>query len=86
MTENNIQFVEVFIQENKKKVQKFLSKNNHQQPDVVIIDQGAIARALNIYLIPRLVLIDKDFQVYRDGDPLPSNILKQELQKMLTEK
>ena len=86
MTENNIQFVEVFIQENKKKVQKFLNKNNHQRPDVVIIDQGAIARGLNVYLIPRLVLIDKDFVVHRDGDPLSSDVLKQELLEMIVEK
>ena len=85
MTENDIQFVEVFIQENKKKVRKYFSKKDLQLPDVVIIDNGKIARALNIYLIPRVLLIDKDFQVYRDGDPLPGDVLKQELQKMLTE-
>lgn len=85
MTENGIQFVEVFIQENKKKVRKYFSKKELQLPDVVIIDNGKIARALNIYLIPRVLLIDKDFQVYRDGDPLPSDVLKQELQKMLAE-
>ena len=86
MTENNIQFVEVFIQEKKKKIQTFLNKNNHQQPDVVIMDQGAIARGLNVYLIPRLVLIDKDFIVYRDGDPLSSDVLKRELLEMMLEK
>ena len=83
---NQIKFIEVFIQENAKKVRTFLDKNDHQLPDIVIIDQGKIARALNIYLIPRIILINKDFQVYRDGDPLPSDALKQELLEMLTEK
>ncbi|MDX2479852.1 MAG: TlpA disulfide reductase family protein [Desulfuromusa sp.] len=86
MTENEIQFVDVFIQENEKKVRKYFSGDGHQIPDVVIIDQGEIARALNIYLIPRVILIDKDFQVYRDSDPLPSDVLKQELEKMLIQK
>jgi len=86
LTENDIQYIEIFIQESNKKVQKFLDKNNHEDPDVVIIDQGAIARDLNIYLIPRLIIVDKDFVVYRDGDPLPSNALKHELLEMLTEK
>jgi thiol-disulfide isomerase/thioredoxin len=86
MAENKIKFVEVFIQENEKKVRKYFSKNGHQIPDVVIIDQGKIARALNIYLIPRVILIDKDFQVYRDSDPLPGDVLKQELLKMVSVK
>jgi thiol-disulfide isomerase/thioredoxin len=86
MAENQIQFVEVFVQESEKKVRKYFSKKGYQIPDVVIIDQGKIARALNIYLIPRVILIDKNLQVYRDSDPLPSDVLKQELQKMLTEK
>jgi hypothetical protein len=49
------------------------------------MDQGKIASALNIYLIPRLILIDKNLRVYRDSDPLPRSLLKQELQKMVEE-
>lgn len=85
MAENGIQFVEVFIQEKNKRVRKYFSKKGIQLPDTVIIDNGEIARALNIYLIPRVLLIDKYFQIYRDGDPLRSDVLKQELLKMLME-
>lgn len=84
LTEHDVQYIEVFVQEQAKNVEQFFSKKNHQQPDVVILDQGNIARALNLYLIPRLLLIDKNFKVYRDGDPLMAEDLKQELQKMLT--
>lgn len=85
ITENEIQFVEVFIQESPKTVIKMFSKNGHHNPDVIIMDKGKIASKLNIYLIPRIILIDSGFNVYRDGDPLPSDALKQELQKMLME-
>ncbi|MCF6267893.1 MAG: TlpA family protein disulfide reductase [Desulfuromusa sp.] len=84
LVENKIKFVEVFIQESPKTVIKMFSKNGHHSPDVIIMDKGKIASKLNIYLIPRIILIDRDFNIYRDGDPLPSAALKQELQKMLT--
>lgn len=86
LTENDIQYIEVFIQENQKKVQNFLGKNNHLHPDIVILDQGKIANALNVYLIPRVILIDENLHIYRDSDPLSSAALQQELQKMLTKK
>ena len=84
-TENKIKFVEVFIQENPKTVLKNFSKTGHNSPDVILMDQGQIASKLNIYLIPRIILIDKNFNVYRDGEPIAKEALKQELQKMLTE-
>ena len=86
LTENDIKYIEIFIQESKNKVQKFLDRNGHQRPDVVILDQGAIAKDLNIYQIPRLIFINKDYAVYRDGAPLRSNALQHELLQMLTEK
>jgi len=85
IVENEIKFVEVFIQESPKTVIKNFSKSGHHNPDVIIMDQGKIAGKLNIYLIPRIILIDKDFNIYRDGEPLPKEALKQELQNMLTE-
>ena len=86
LTKNNIKYIEVFVQESKSKVQKFLDRNGHQRPDVVILDQGAIAKDLSIYQIPRLIFINKNFTVYRDGAPLRSNALQHELLEMLTEK
>ncbi len=86
MTEQNIQFVDVFIQENEKKVRQYFKKGEYQLPDVTVLDYGDISGTLNIYLIPRLLLIDSNFLVYRDGDTLPSAALKKELQGMLTEK
>lgn len=84
LTEQGIRYIEVFVQEQTKTVRQFFNNDRHQLPDVVILDQGGIARELNVYLIPRLLLIDKNFNVYRDGDPLMAEDLKQELQKMLT--
>ena len=80
--ESGIQYVEVFVQQQADTVNRYFDSKEHR-PDVILLDQGAIARALNIYLIPRLILIDRDFTVYRDGDPLYAEDLKKELQQML---
>ncbi len=86
MIENKIKLVEIFINEGEGTIRKFLGKHGHQLPDVVLTDRGKIGRALNVYIIPRVILIDKDFRVYRDADPLPSYLLKQELVNMLAGK
>ncbi len=82
MIDNGIRFIEVFIQERPQTIRNYLDKANHKRPDIVVIDQGTIADKLNIYLIPRLILIDKNLTVYRDSDPLPRDLLKQELKNM----
>ena len=84
--QHDIAYIEVFVQESEKKVRSFFTRANHRPPEQVVLDQGAIARALNIYVIPRLILIDSGYRVFRDGDPLASTALKQELEQMLTEK
>jgi len=86
MLENDIKFVEVFIQESPSTVNSYLTRSDHKRPDVVILDDGNIAKALAVYQIPRIMLINSDMQVFSDGGPMMSDLLKQRLQKMLTEK
>jgi len=83
MAENEVQFVEVFIQESAKKVNKYFTKKGFQLPDQTILDDGDISKRLNIYVIPRLILIDRDHKVYRDGDTISSKNLKKKLEQML---
>lgn len=86
ISDNNISYVEIFIQETADKVQNYFDNSDYLRPDSIILDQGNITRALNIYLIPRLILVDRNFKVFRDGNPLMSGSLKSQLKKMLTEK
>lgn len=83
---HDIEYIEIFVQEREKTVRSFINRSGHHKPDQVVLDQGRIARALNIYAIPRLILIDGDYRVFRDGDPLSSGQLQQQLEKMLTKK
>jgi thiol-disulfide isomerase/thioredoxin len=83
LSENDVQYVEVFIRQNAAAVKNFFTAKEFEKPDVVLLDQGTIARVLNVYVIPRVLLIDRDFRVYRDGQPLPAAELQNELRAML---
>ena len=83
LAEQGIKYVEVFVNESEAKVRKYLSKGSHQSPDLVLLDKKIISRALNVRMIPRVILIDKNFKVYQDGPPLSSAHLQQELLRMV---
>ena len=85
MGENGVHYVEVFIQESSKKVKQYFSDRSYQLPDTSILDNGDISKKLNVYLIPRIILIDRDFKVYRDGDTISKKNLKKQLQAILAE-
>ena len=68
------------------KVEKYFSENGYHLPETVILDDGDIAEQLNIYLIPRIILIDREFNIYRDGDTISGGNLKDKLQEMLATK
>jgi thiol-disulfide isomerase/thioredoxin len=80
---NGIHYVEVFIQEDRSTIEKYISGHGLQPPEIVLLDDGDIAKQLNIYLIPRIILIDRDFKVYRDGDAMGEAHLKKALQQMI---
>ncbi len=86
LDKNKIKYIEVFVQETPTSVNRYFDENKFRKPDLILLDNGSMARALNLYLIPRVVLIDRQYKVFRDGDPLMADALKQLLQKMLTEK
>ncbi len=85
LTENDVQFIDVFLQESEKTVRKYFKKGKYATPNAVLIDNGPIYKALNVYLIPRVIFIDSDFKVYRDTEALSEKKLKQTLDEMLAD-
>lgn len=86
LKKNDIQLIDIFVQETASKIKRYFTDNGYLEPDATLIDGGDIGRTLNLYMIPRLLFIDENFKVYRDGQPLPADKIKDTLQKMLTEK
>jgi len=59
--------VDVFIQENRGSVSNFLKGKEFAMPMVPLLDNGQVHRAYQVYLIPRLLIIDQQFRIVYDG-------------------
>ncbi len=81
LKEENIRIVEVFLQDSEKMVQEYLAGEKFESPFNVMIDDGQALKAYNVYLIPRVILIDRDFRVMRDGNILTAQQIVSEFEK-----
>lgn len=68
--------VEVFLQESPAAVARDRQAAGSKETSVVLIDDGRVQRSYNVYAIPRVLLIDRRFQVQRDGNLLALAELK----------
>ncbi len=81
LKEKNIRVVEVYLQDSEKMVRQFLGQEKFDFPFNAMIDDGQALKAYNVYLIPRVILIDRDFKVLRDGNILTAGQIKAEFEK-----
>lgn len=83
LKENHIQVVDVFVQDSESMVKKYVKGLAEDFPYMPLIDDSTALRAYNVYLIPRVLLIDPDFKVRRDGSLMPAKELKATLTEMI---
>lgn len=83
LKENNVAFVEVFLQDSPEMIKEHEKSSGLTLPHAVLLDNGKAAKAYNVYLIPRLLVIDKNFKVQRDGSLMTGNDLTRRIQKVL---
>jgi peroxiredoxin len=81
----NVIVVDVFLQDSEKMVREYLEGEDLQVPFVALLDDGSAHKAYNVYLIPRVLLIDGNFNVRRDGSLLPARELIKQVQKITGE-
>jgi len=82
LSENNVTVVEVFLQDSEKMVTEYLQGEKFSMPHVALLDDGQALKAYNVYLIPRLLLIDKEFKVRRDGSLMSDREMIVEIEKI----
>jgi hypothetical protein len=58
-------------------------KDQESLAQAVILDDGTALKAYNVYLIPRVILIDQAFKIRRDGSLIPAKDLIYELGKFV---
>ena len=81
LSQKGIHYIGVYAQESASSVNRYLKKKGFRQADTVVLDNGGIVKALNVYVIPRVLLIDKEHRVIFDE----ANVAEQKLRQALTE-
>lgn len=82
LSEKNVTVVEVFLQDSEKMVTEYLQGETYPMPHVALLDDGQALKAYNVYLIPRLLIIDKEFKVRRDGSLMSDREMIVEIEKV----
>jgi peroxiredoxin len=81
LRDHDVRVVDVFLQDSEKMVLEYLKGEKFVMPFVALLDDGRALKAYNVYLIPRLVIIDRDFKVRRDGSLMSDRELIVEIEK-----
>lgn len=82
LKDKNVRLVEVYLQDSEKMVKEYHNKIKYDFTHHTMIDDGQALKAYNVYLIPRVILIDRDFKVLRDGNILTAGQIKAEFEKV----
>lgn len=76
LNDNDIVVLDVFLQDTKAMVEEYLTGKAKPTNFTPLLDDGQVRKAYNVYLIPRLLVIDPDFKVRRDGSLITAKDLK----------
>lgn len=86
LNENQVTVIDVFLQDTQEMVDEYLADKTVPENYVPLIDDGKARTAYNVYLIPRLLIIDREQKVKRDGSLLEKGSLKTLLEGALAPK
>jgi len=68
---NNVAFLEVFVRDSKATVEEYVRDAGYPMTFHALLDDGQVYEAYNVYLIPRLLLVDADQVVRFDSAGRP---------------
>lgn len=79
LREQKVVFVEVFLQDSEAMIKDHLKGITYPMPHSALIDNGQVARAYSVYVIPRLLVVGPDFKIRRDGSMITGYDLKKKI-------
>lgn len=80
LKEQGITFVAVYLADSAEGVRAHIHDENLKPADSIMVDDGEARRNYNVYNIPRLLLVDKNFKILFDGMTLDSTQIKQQIE------
>lgn len=85
LKKHNVMVVEVFLGDPERLVREFLKGEKYVMPFAALLDKGTVERAYNVFVIPKMVLIDPDLKVRSEGGLMPSREIIKQVEKIVTE-
>jgi peroxiredoxin len=82
LKENNVVVLEVFVQDSPEMVERALADKEYPMTFHALLDDGEAYKAYNVYLIPRLVVVDPEGVVTFDS--AGQNVTAEKLQQLVT--
>ncbi|MDO3378347.1 TlpA family protein disulfide reductase [Geoalkalibacter halelectricus] len=70
LVEHDVVVLEVFVQDSERMVRRYLRNKTFPMTFEALMDTGQAHRAYNVYLIPRMLVLDREHRVYHDGGQL----------------
>jgi peroxiredoxin len=83
LEEKDAVVLEVFVQDSPAMIKKYLGNTKHPMTFHALLDDGQAYKAYNVYLIPRLLLVDAD-QIVR-FDSAGRNVFADDIKAMVKE-
>lgn len=80
--EKKVQVIEVFLQDSPEMVKEFFKNKADASSIIALLDDGQAHKKFNVYLIPRVLVIDPDFIVRRDGSVMSADDLKKQIEAL----
>lgn len=84
-SDQEIVVVDVFLQDSEAMVRDYLKGKDLPFRYMALMDDGRVRNSYNVFMIPRLLLIDREFEVRRDGNFISSKDLQKEVTLILKE-
>ncbi len=81
----DVAVIEVFLQDSEEMVKEALEGQDYGVPFQALMDDGQARKAYNVYLIPRMLIIDRDFNIQRDGSLISAYDLRKKVERLLGE-
>jgi peroxiredoxin len=79
---HDIPLVDVFLQDSDAMVRDYLRSFEYRNSHIVLQDDGRARKAYHVYLIPRIVVIDRDFKIHRDGNMITASELQRSIRQI----
>ena len=80
---SNVVFLDVFVRDSEAMVEEYLAGTEYPMTSHALLDDGQVYEAYNVYLIPRLLLVDAD-QIVR-FDSAVGTVSAEEINAMVRE-